>query len=253
MAWIEKKLQWGGVCQSCGSAIERYSKGWHEPSLQKVRCLQCGPSDDSHSPATDSLVTAVSRDPIGGTASIRASQDRHGREFAKGAAGEYLIDVGLRKYLGGEAMFLTDRAVPGTKSKIDHIVVAPSGIWIIDTNLWRGKIEYKTKSLTSLDHRLYVGGVDRTSKVEDIYNLVIPVAQVIEDRSIPVHAAMVFVEGDWSNAQTLRLARDKPHQHLGVWITWPRALYKMINERGPLDPESIERVHSKLDANLTPR
>jgi hypothetical protein len=252
MAWIEKNLQFGGVCQSCGSKIERHSKGWHEPSLKKVRCLQCGPGDDSNSAAVAPDVTGTS-DPVGGTAALRAARETRDRDFVKGATGEYLIDVGLRKNLGREAKLITDRAIPGTKSKVDHIVVAPSGVWIIDTHLWRGKIEYKTKSLTSLDYRLYVGGTDRTSKVEDIYNLVIPVAQVIADRSIPVHAAMVFVDGDWSNAQTLRLARDKPHQHLGVWLTWPRALYKMINEAGTLDPQSIDRVHSKLNSGLKPR
>jgi hypothetical protein len=162
------------------------------------------------------------------------------------------MDVGLRKNLPADAKILLDQTIPGTRSKIDHIVVAPSGVWIIDSKVWKGKIEYKAKSLSSTEYQLFVDGIDRTSKVEAIYNLVIPVAQLIDDHEVQVHSAIVFIDGDWSAAQSLRIVRDKPHQHLGVWITWPRALYKMISAPGPLDASDITRVYQRLESGLKP-
>ncbi len=96
------------------------------------------------------------------------------------------MDSSLQHRLIEGAVVLTDRRVPGTKSNIDHIVIAPSGVWIIDSKKWNGKIKYKAESMMSVNMRLFVGGKDRTSAVESIYGLVIPVAQVMKDRSVPV-------------------------------------------------------------------
>ena len=104
----------------------------------------------------------------------------------------------LWRHLRGVGTFiLTDRRVPGTDANIDNVVVAPSGVWIIDSNRrrMRGKIEYKASTLTGIDMHLFVGGEDRTSEVEKIYRLVIPVAQIVDDRSVPIHPALVFVGG----------------------------------------------------------
>jgi hypothetical protein len=171
----------------------------------------------------------------------------------KGAAGEYLMDMSLHNHLNEGAVILTDRLLPGTKSNIDHIVVAPSGVWIIDTKTWRGKIEYKSTSRFGMEKRLFVGGKDRTTEVEGIFNYVIPVAQVIGDRSVRIRPALVFMDGDWSDAATARLLAGKPYRHLTVLISWPKAIWKMINEPGPLDVEAVKRIGERLDVNLQPR
>jgi Nuclease-related domain len=143
--------------------------------------------------------------------------------------------------------------LPGTASHIDHIVVAPSGVWILDTKTWRGKIEYKSTSVLGTEKRLFVGGKDRTSAVEAIFNLVIPVAQIISDRSIPIMSALVFIDGEWSDAATPRIITGRPYQHLTVWISWPKAIWKKINEPGPLTASVVQRIGGQLEANLPPR
>ena len=132
-------------------------------------------------------------------------------------------------------------------------MIASSGVWIIDSKKWKGKIEYKADSLTSIDARLFVGGNDRTSKVESIYGLVIPVAQVIEDRTVPIHPALVFIEGDWTAASLPRFLVGKPYVHEGVYISPPKVLIKLINEPGSLDGESINILADRLDDALRPR
>jgi hypothetical protein len=163
------------------------------------------------------------------------------------------MDLSLHNHVNEGAVILTDREVPGTKSNIDHIVVAPSGVWIIDSKVWKGKIEYKSITMMGTTKRLFVGGKDRTSAVEAIFNLVIPVAQVIGDRSVAIKPALVFIDGDWSETSAARILASKPYQHLSVWISWPKAIWKKINEPGPLDADAVLRIGATLDAALRPR
>lgn len=254
MTWESKPLRFGGICDSCAATIDRRDIGWHNAILKKVRCNSCGPATEQPSVAAAKLEPMTPEvDPVGGSAALREARTRRDSKWTKGAAGEYLMDLSLHKHVNDGAVILTDRQLPGTKSNIDHIVIAPSGVWIIDAKTWRGKIEYKSTSFFGMEKRLFVGGKDRTSAVEAIFNLVIPVAQVIGDKSIPIKPALVFIDGDWSDASTARIATSKPYQHLTVWISWPKAIWKKINEPGPLDAESITYIGALLSANLRPR
>lgn len=252
MTWESKPLRFGGTCDSCGAKIEKREVGWHDPDAQKARCTSCGPAPVETPPSSESP-PSKGVDPVGGSAALREGRTRRDPKWVKGAAGEYLMDLSLHKHVNEGAVILTDRSVPGTKSNIDHIVVAPSGVWIIDSKNWRGKIEYKPTSKFGGETRLFVNNKDRTSEVEAIFNLVIPVAQIIEDRSVPINPALVFIEGDWSSTSTARILASKPYQHLRVWISWPKAIWKKINEPGPLDADAIERIGARLDASLRPR
>jgi hypothetical protein len=252
VTWEEKSLGFGGRCSSCGAVIARREIGWHEPALRKARCASCGPgSEETQEVVLQSQAHEV--DPVGGSAALREARARHDHNFTKGAAGEYLMDISLQKHVNEGAVILTDRSVPGTDANIDHVVVAPSGVWIIDSKNWRGRIEYRATTSMGMDTRLYVGGKDRTSAVENIFNLVIPVAQVIGDKSVPIRQALVFIEGDWSKVPAARMLTSRPYQHLGVLISWPKALWKKINEPGPLDEDTIQRLGALLDKTLRPR
>jgi hypothetical protein len=252
MPWESKPLRYGGTCDACGATIEKRDVGWHDAALKKVRCQSCGPSADEAG-LSQLATTSVEADPVGGSAALREARARRDPKWTKGAAGEYLMDLSLHNHLNEGSVILTDRGVPGTKSNIDHIVIAPSGVWIIDSKVWRGKIEYKSTSMFGTEKRLFVGGKDRTSAVEAIFNLVIPVAQVIGDKSVPIKPALVFIDGDWSDASAARIVTSRPYQHLSVWISWPKAIWKKINEPGRLDADSVKRIGAHLDAKLRPR
>ena len=252
MTWESKPLRFGGTCESCGAIIEKREVGWHDPVSRKVRCASCGPSSVETRPRSE-IPPAIQVNPVGGSAALREARARRDPKWTKGAAGEYLMDLSLHNHVNEGAVILTDRHVPGTKSNIDHIVVAPSGVWIIDSKVWKGKIEYKSETKKSTAKRLFVGGKDRTSAVEAIFNLVIPVAQVIGDRSVPINPALVFIEGDWSDTSVARIVASKPYQHLSVWISWPKAIWKKINEPGSLEADAVKRIGADLDAALRPR
>ena len=240
MTWESKPLRFGGTCESCGVTIEKKEVGWHNAAVKKVRCRACGPAAEVG--PSESAPEPAQPDPVGGSAALREARVRRDPKWTKGAAGEYLMDLALHNHLNEGSVILTDRGVPGTKSNIDHIVVAPSGVWIIDSKVWRGKIAYKSTSMFGTEKRLFVGGKDRTAAVEAIFNLVIPVAQVLGDKSVPIRPALVFIDGDWSDASAARIVTSRPYQHLSVWISWPKAIWKKINEPGPLDADAVKRI-----------
>jgi len=253
VTWQSKTLRYGGTCDACGKKIAIKEVGWHDAEVKKVRCADCGPPPAEAGGGELSDKRELRPDPVGGSAALREAQSRHDPKWLKGATGEYFMDQSLHRRLNENAIILTDRAVPGTKTNIDHIVVASSGVWIIDSKKWKGKIEYKAESLLNVTMHLYVGGKDRTTALESIYGLVIPVAQIIDDRSVPIHPVLAFIEGDWSFKSFPGLLINKPRKHEGVWISPPKMLGEMINQRGPLSTDMVRRLGARLDEALKPR
>ncbi len=164
-------------------------------------------------------------------------------------------------YLANElvpsARVLTDRLVPGdSEANIDHVVVASSGVWIIDSKKWTGEIRYRSPRFPSTDPRRYlsIGGEDRTANIAKIYRLVIPVAQVIGDRTVDVYPVMAFIEAVWGVPEGLHFNRGKgPYEHDGVFLSGGHSIIRKINEPGPLSSESIEALYRKLDSAMPPR
>jgi Zn ribbon nucleic-acid-binding protein len=247
MSWQLKRLIYGGTCLSCQAPIEINAQGWHSPELHKVRCSACG--------SPESIEPNGSRaNPVGGSSAYRYAIHRHDRRSLKGAAGEYRVDEVLHRELGPGSRILTDRQIPNTPTNVDHIVVAASGVWVIDSKKWSGEIRYKSITPLSSEMHLYVGGQDRTHKLDAIYKLVLPVAQVIGDHSVPIHPAMVFVSGDWHVSALPRFILRRPYRHEDhIWISPLRILIPIINAPGPLDTASVNRLADQLDAALPVR
>ncbi len=242
-------LRYGGTCLACGRHIEKGERGWHDPDIKKVVCSTCRPEGT----APEKVADAAVRNPVGGSSALDVSGKRHDQNYFKGAVGEYILSVFLHRRLAEGAVILDDRRVPGSTANIDHVVVAPSGVWVIDAKKWKGTITYKKHDLGGEDWRLTVGDHYRTSAVEKLYRQVIPVAQVLGDPSVPLRPALVFIDGDWGSRVTLRVLANRPYTHLGVMITWPKALAKVINDPGPLAADRVTEIGQLLDKALPPR
>ncbi|MCY7288237.1 MAG: NERD domain-containing protein [Cryobacterium sp.] len=73
-------------------------------------------------PHLGALILAVSDDP------------QSTRAWAVGARGEEVLGQRLDKIAGPGVHVLHDRRIPGTRVNIDHIVVGPTGVLVIDPN-----------------------------------------------------------------------------------------------------------------------
>ena len=261
MTWVMKTFTRNSApCSNCHEKVEQGSRGWtnsEQPRGERVRCLKCGPLEVNEFTDKSSPTAELFPDPVAGTSALRQDKRYRGDANLRGAQGEYLMGGYLAGELTPGSKVLTDRKVPDdSDANIDHIVVASSGIWVIDSKKWTGEIRYRSPGFPSTDPNRYlsVGGVDRTSAIAKIYRLVIPVAKMIGDRTVPIYPAIAFIDPTWGLREILHFQRGKgPYQHEGVLIAGGHGIIKKINELGPLSNERVDELWRKLDKAMPPR
>jgi hypothetical protein len=181
---------------------------------------------------------------------VRQAPAEGGWTGPRGDESEYLVWTMLRHGLTGGEMILSDRRVPGGGGTVDLIVVAPSGVWVIDATKWTS-VSYGSKG--TMAPRLYAGKHDVTSTVEKLYTYVIPVAGVVGDPSVPIHPAMAILVEQCDMWTGLRFRLGRPIRHEHVWICPPGLLLEEIRKPGPLSQHQIVHIGHRLDEALPPR
>jgi hypothetical protein len=174
---------------------------------------------------------------VGGLLLALANPPAHESSWARGADGEALVAAALEARCRPEVALLNDRRVPGSSANIDHIAVAPSGVWVIDAKRYKGRIRVVNPPFGP--SRLEIGGRDRSSlvagltgQVELVKSVVAPVCQA------PVHGALCFVDGELPLVRTPVMA--------GFPLLHRRSLAKRVNADGPLGVDEIEAVTTAL-------
>lgn len=147
----------------------------------------------------------------------------------------------------GEIPVLHDRRMPGRSSaNIDHIAVAASGVYVIDTKRYKGKIEV-AKPLFGRP-KLEVAGRDQTKLIEGLTRQVAAVRSALADLGhdgVPLHGCLCFVApagllagGGLPSLRTLRID--------GYALYSPAKLARRLNGRGPLTPERAVALQLEL-------
>ena len=139
---------------------------------------------------------------------------------------------------------LHHRRVSGERSSIDHLVVASSGIYVVTSIVYAGRVERRDKgSLRHVDLRLYIGNRDRSHLLDGAARLGTAVRRTV-GLSVPVHPVLCFVGSDWG-------VLSRPFHVDGVLVTWPRALGKQVQAKGPIGP-SVQQLALELDGMFPP-
>lgn len=189
-------------------------------------------------PVLGRLVTAVTPKPQGGPESPSTTAWKTGAEGERRVA-EVLADVA-----GIEV--LHDRLVPGRRAaNIDHVVVGPSGVFVVDAKKYAGRIEVRdVGGIFRTDLRLHVNGRDRTKLVDAVLGQVIRIALGNDVAAVPVRGVLCFIGCDWG------LRRRTKHLR-GVTALWPAALPRHVTAEGPLAGQVsviAERLRRRLRA-----
>lgn len=147
-----------------------------------------------------------------------------------GSEGEERVAEVLADVAGIEV--LHDCPWPGTrKSNIDHIVVGPSGVFVIDAKKYSGKVEVLDKgSLFRPDFRLYVNGRNQTKLVDSVIAQSAAVRSLLGRDDIPVSGVLCFVGAEWG-----LFGPRKPKELKGVTILWPLKLPDFVTAQGTVD------------------
>ena len=171
------------------------------------------------------------------------------RAWAIGAIGEEKLAAELAKVPG--LRVLNDRRVPGTRRNIDHIVIAPAGVFVVDAKHLMGRIELRDKGgLFRRDLQLYVGGRDQSRLARGMGWQVDAVRAALAkagvDPSPPLVAVLCFIDGDWP-------ALFPPDEFEGVRLESPKSIVSLMTKRPVLDEPHIQRLFAALGTSLPPK
>jgi hypothetical protein len=114
---------------------------------------------------------------VGGVLLAIRDAPAHERVWGTGAGGE----EATARYLAErcpDALVLHDRQIPGRTANIDHIAVVPSGVYVIDSKLYKNrKIRVATPLVGS--QKLLIDGSDRTKLVDALLRQADVVSEVL--------------------------------------------------------------------------
>lgn len=175
---------------------------------------------------------------------------RQAEAWAAGAAGERAVARRLRRARRAEV--LSDRAWPGRRSNLDHVVVAPSGVFVIDTKAYRGRVELIDRgSFCRPSFRIHVEGWDRSDLVAGVRRQAEVVRGLVGAGGlgadpVEVMAVLCFVGSRW--------AMPAPHFRIGsVLVADLGGLVHVVGRRAPLAGVERRRLAGVLDKALPPR
>lgn len=161
-----------------------------------------------------------------------------------GAAGEEALAGHLAKACP-EVIVLHDRRIPGRRTNIDHLAVAPSGVFVIDAKRYKGKIEVRQP--TRGEPCLFIAGRNKTKLVEGLARQREAVSAALAklDPELPVHACFCFLNpAGQLGGSTLPLLPTLSIE--GFPLFYPRKLSKRLNGAGELVAPARQEVAEML-------
>lgn len=162
----------------------------------------------------------------------------HEQVWARGAVGEEHVAKCLAKYLNDDVVVLHDRRIPRTRANVDHIVIAPSGVWVVDSKRYKGKVAVNKPLFGQA--KLTIAGRDKTKLVDGLAKQVALVEAVMSELApgIPVRGALCFADADLPLLSKLTFN--------GYPLLYPKPLAKRINANGPLAADRVRSLAAEL-------
>lgn len=161
-----------------------------------------------------------------------------------------MLGTRLDKLADRGVLVLHDRRIPRTTANIDHIAVAPSGVFVIDAKRYSGRPQLHVEGgiLRPRTERLMVGTCDRTRLVDGMHKqveLVMAALTAAGFADAPVHGMLCFVEADWPLIGGSFVIG-------GVDVLWPKKATERLLAPGALGPTTIAQVHRALAGAFRP-
>jgi nuclease-like protein len=193
--------------------------------------------------AREARVKSRLGDIIGGVAIALTGEPQSTRAWERGSIGEQKLAEALAGIDG--LTVLHDRRVHGTRGNIDHIIVGPAGVFVVDAKRYEGLIRIRDRGgFFKRDDRLYVGRRDCSHLAANMEWQVAAVRAALLSANVelavaPVTPVLCFVDGEWP---TLR----PPESYQGVRLEGKRSIKKLVGGRQVVDKQQIERISRSL-------
>jgi hypothetical protein len=259
------RVKYDGECSRCGTALLRGEAAVWDRSSRSMHCVACPADEVSIEPAELGVGTggaSASREyerrmakrevaarqkwghRLGGFVLAATAPPATTRAWASGAEGEQKVAAFLGEIPGVRA--LHDRRVPRTKGNIDHLVIAPSGLFVIDAKNHRGVVRIRDRGrFFRTDERLYVGSRDCSELADGLAWQVEAVKVAVEHvgSTADVRPVLCFVRAEWPLFRA-------PSEFRGVRLESLRSLPTLLAAAGPLDREAIDRLARELSSGF---
>ncbi|MFJ4044157.1 nuclease-related domain-containing protein [Microbacterium sp. NPDC089987] len=177
---------------------------------------------------------------LGGLILALSDEPASTRSWERGAIGEEKLAARLER-LPAPARSLHDRRIPRTRANIDHIVVADSGVWVIDAKRYKDKrpaLHVEGGILRPRVETLRIGGRDGSKLVAGVHKQIALMTDALGDPGIPVLGALCFLDADWPMIGGSFAVDD-------IQVLWPRLLPKRI--AGTPDAAiDVDAVHARI-------
>jgi hypothetical protein len=255
-------VKYDGPCSECGATLRAGEAAIWDNRIRRMRHIEC-PAVASRAPVDidagtaggsarrmyergaarhDAQVRHRFGERVGGWILRFTEEPQSIRAWGIGALGEELLGAALASVPG--LIVLNDRRVAGTKGNIDHIAIAPAGVFVIDAKRLEGFIEVVDKgSFFRSDLRLMVGGRNRSQLAEDMAWQLKAVNKALLDGAVdplpPTTAVLCFVSPSWAMFR-------RPKSFAGVKLESEKSIVPLLTEPVVLDPTAIEAVATVL-------
>ena len=158
----------------------------------------------------------------------------HETVWARGAAGEQRFAAILAKHLHPGIVVLHDRRIPGSRANIDHIAIAPSGVWVIDAKRYTGKLTVNKPLFGNA--KLMINGRDRSCLTAGLAKQVALVYEALASTAadVNVHGALCFIDTELPLLGALTFD--------GYPLLRSRSLAKRLNADGPIDAARVRAL-----------
>lgn len=268
MTWIVKR---DGTCSRCGTTLRAGEVAVWERPTWSMHCVDCPPDEQVDVTPPPAEVGTAGRsarqehdrraakrtaevkgrwgDRVGGWVLKLKAEPQSTRAWAIGAWGEEKLAEALAGIEGLQV--LHDRRVRSTRGNIDHIVIAPAGVFVVDAKAYEGLIEIRNYGwFWKPDWRLTVGRRDKSKLARDMAWQVEAVTSAIRDGGIdplpPITPVLCFVDGRWPRFRP-------PDEFEGVLLESERSIVGVLTRSDALDAPSIERLTAILAKAFPPK
>jgi len=171
---------------------------------------------------------------LGVVAVALTPERRSTRAWSIGAVGEQKVGAALDAIASDSVRVLHDRRIPGSRSNIDHLVITPGAIWVIDAKRYTGRPELRVEGgiIRPRTELLRVGGRDRTRLIEGVLGQAARVCSEVPGN--PIRSTLCFVDADWPLFGGTFTVRT-------VEVLSPKRLVERIlsTSSGPVDVDAV--------------
>ena len=188
---------------------------------------------------------------IGGLILALSDDPQSTKAWATGTQGEERLGRQLDAVLQAGVHVLHDRRIPTTNANIDHIVVCPSGVFVIDAKKYQGQrpsLRIDGGWTRPRTETLIIGSRSGTKLVDGVHKQVNLVRARLEASGlsdVQVGGTLCFVDADWPLFGGDFMIDE-------VSVLWPRKAASHIGRPGAIDAATAARIHHVLASSFAP-